>query len=352
MLRAMTPLRIGINGLGRIGRLVLRHAVMRHLAPETSGATRHGRPIEVVAANDLSSIDDLVHLLTFDSVHRRAPFPVERDGDRIVAGPASVRIFSEPDPAKIPWAEAGAEIVLECTGRFTKAGAADGHLASETVRRVIVGAPAKGTPTFVVGVNDHTMPSDAKVVSNASCTTNALVPVLHTLQRAFGVRWAILGTVHAYTNGQALVDAAVGKDPRRQRAAAINIVPTTTGAGRAVAEVLPELSGKLAASAVRVPVPDGSWFEVTATFDRPAGPDEVVEALRHAAETEALRGILEVADEPLVSSDIVGRTASSIVDAQATLGVGALVKVCGWYDNEYAYAARLLDLATVAGGVP
>ncbi len=323
---------------------------MRVLSPQTKAATRRGRPIEVVAANDLSPIGDLVHLLNYDSVHGRAPVRAEADGDRIVMGPVTVRLSSERNPAKIPWAEVGVEMVLECTGRFTRAEAAAAHRSAPTVRRVVVGAPSKGAPTFVVGVNDHAVPADAPVISNASCTTNAVTPVLSVLHRVFGIRWAILGTVHAYTNGQALVDAAVGKDLRRHRAGAVNIVPTSTGAGRAVATVLPELAGKLAAHAVRVPVPDGSWFEIAATFDRAAGPDEVLEALRTAADTDALRGILEVCDDPVVSSDIVGTTASSLVDAQATLGVGPLVKVCGWYDNEFAYAARLLDLATVAGG--
>ncbi len=323
---------------------------MRSLAPDAPGVVRTGRPLEVVAANDLTPIDDLAHLLTFDSVHGRlSPRPVV-EGDRLVVGPLTVRVSAQPEPAQIPWNEAGVEIVLECTGRFTKPAAAAGHLAAAGVRRVVVGAPSKGAPTFVVGVNDDRVPDDAQVISNASCTTNAVAPVLDVLDRVFGIRWAILGTVHAYTNGQGLVDAAVGKDLRRHRAAAVNIVPTTTGAARAVVEVLPALAGKLAASAVRVPVPDGSWFEVTATFDRPAGPDEVLDALRAAAQTPKLSGVLAVCDDPLVSSDIVGTTVSSLVDAGAVLGVGSLVKVGGWYDNEAAYAARLLDLAAVAGG--
>ncbi len=311
---------------------------------------RRRHEIEVVAANDLLPIDEVAYFLRHDSVHGPAPAPVAGEDGVLHFGPLDVRLLHERDPAQIGWAEAGVDVVLECTGRFTKGDAARAHLSAGGPRRVVVGAPCKAARTVVVGVNEDDVTAEDDLVSNASCTTNALAPVLLVLERTFGMRWAVLGTVHAYTGAQHIVDAGGAKDLRRGRAGAVNIAPTSTGAAKAVVRVLPELAGKLTASAVRVPVPDGSLYEVTCMLRETADLERVLDALRAAAETDELRGVLEVTDEPLVSTDIVGAPASSIVDAGACLSVGPLLKIVGWYDNELAYAARLLDLVAHIGG--
>ncbi len=345
----MSAVRIGINGLGRIGRLVLRHAVRRAMDPGHKCIVRSASNLEVVAANDLASPRELVYLLNHDSIHPwDGPRAEARDG-MIHFGPLRVELSAEPEPTKIPWAKWGVQVVLECTGRFTKRSSISDHLQTGGPSRVLLGAPGEVDRTVVVGVNeDSVLPSD-QLMSCASCTTNALAPVLGTLHRAFGIRWGILGTVHAYTAGQALVDGTSPGDLRRGRAAALNVIPTSTGAGRAVAQVLPELAGKLNASAIRVPVANGSLFELTCTTDETVPVERAVETLRDAAKSEGLRGILDVRDEPLVSSDIIGDTHSSIVDVSACLAQGPLLKIVGWYDNEAGYAARLLDLAAHLG---
>lgn len=352
---AMKPLRVGINGLGRIGRTLLRLAAEREAldrdgsglaaASGSHGVARPGRPIEVVAANDLVTMDLLAYLLRYDTIHGRARAKVEVDGDDVVYGPFRIRRFAERDPGAIPWDTLGVDVVFECTGAFHRRAEVERHLVRAP--RVVLGQPGEADAMVVIGVNDEALAgAGLRIVSAASCTTHATAPVLHVLDRAFGVRWALLGTVHAYTAGQALIDGAVkGSDVRRGRAASENIVPTTTHATAALISVIPSLAGKLAGSSIRVPVSDGSMWDLTVTLGGSPTLDQVIEALRDAADGPRLRGVLHVTDEPLVSSDIVGDPHSSIVDVGASLAVGPLIRLQGWYDNETGYAARLLDLA-------
>jgi glyceraldehyde 3-phosphate dehydrogenase len=345
-------LRIGINGLGRIGRLALRHALARKQSPGAAGPVRTGPDIEVVAANDLADAGDLAYLLSHDSVHRCGLPAAEADGDTLTVGDFKIRVTAERDPAKIPWAEQGVDVVLECTGRFTNGEAMALHRSNpKGPGHVILGAPGKGVDkTVVVGVNDHELDLDKeRLISNASCTTNGISPVLAVLERTFGVRWGIVGTTHAYTHGQGIVDVLNPKDRRRGRAAAANIVPTSTGAAKAVALVIPSLSGKVDGTAVRVPVPNGSLFDITMNLEGAPELDRVLDTLREAAQSDALRGVLDVRDDDLVSSDILGDPHSSIVDVGACMGMGSLIKIVGWYDNEWGYAGRLIDLAAVVG---
>lgn len=337
-------LRIGINGLGRIGRTVLRAAAQRLADPEWKGVARPGPAIEVVAANDLIPADRLAYLVEHDSVHRwpRMEASVTERGVR--AGPFDLTLSRHADPSSIGWRNLGVDVVLECTGRFSKRPEVAAHL--EQVDRVILGRPGEGDEMVVLGANDERLMGDPKVLSAASCTTHATAPVLSVLHRAFGVRWCLLGTVHAYTAGQSLVDGATPHDDwRRGRAAAYNIVPTTTHATKALTVVLPELAGKVDGNSVRVPVPEGSLWELTLTLDGSPSLERVIDVLRDAAQSPQLRRIIEVVDKPLVSSDIVGEPVSSIVDVGASRSSGPLIKLVGWYDNEAGYAARLLDLA-------
>ncbi len=341
----MKPLRVGINGLGRIGRTLVRSALARAEREDWAGHTRTGPAIEIVAANDLLPPEQLAYLLEHDSVHRWPKPRVAVDGPRLQVGPFSVRLHGERDPSAIPWAQDAVDLVFECTGAFGRRADLARHLP--TAPRVILGAPGEADRMIVVGVNEAELDGpQLEVVSAASCTTHALAPVLSVLDAAFGVRWAIIGTVHSYTAGQALIDgSAKGSDWRRGRAAAANIVPTTTHATRALTQVLPHLAGKLEGSSVRVPVPDGSMWEVSCTLGGSPDLTRALDVLRDATDTEELRGVLEVRDAPLVSSDILGDPASSIVDVGACRGVGPLLKLAGWYDNEAGYSARLLDLA-------
>ena len=350
----MTPIRLGINGMGRIGRLALRHALARATADQAgSGAARKGPPVVVVAANDLAEADELAYLMTHDSVHRWNLPKVKPEGnDSLRVNDSKIALFKEKDPSKIPWNAHGVDIVIEATGRFTdRAGLAAHRTASDGPSHVILAAPGKGVDkTIVVGVNDESLdPAKDRLISNASCTTNALTPVLATLDKTFGVRWGLVGTTHAYTNGQGIIDTLSGKDLRRGRAGAINIVPTSTGAAKAIAQVLPNLSGKVDGTAVRVPVVDGSLFDCVCTLEGSPSLERVIEALKEAAASEALQGILDVRDEALVSSDILGDPHSSIVDIGACMGLGQLVKIVGWYDNEWGYSTRMLDLAAILG---
>lgn len=344
----MATVRIGINGMGRIGRLVLRHALAR-AAGTSNSATRTGLDIEIVAANDLAAADDLAYLLSHDSVHRCGLPKAEVVDGSLHVGPFKVALSAERDPAAIGWGDHGVDVVLECTGKFTNGEAMAAHLQGDKAPgHVILGAPGKNVDrTVVVGVNESSLKASDRLISNASCTTNALAPVMAILHRTFGVRWALMGTTHAYTGGQAIVDALNPKDRRRGRAAAVNIVPTTTGAAKAVALVLPELSGKIDGAAVRVPVPNGSMFDVTCTLDGNPSLSRVLDALRDGAGSKQLQGILQVSEEPLVSTDIIDNPHSSIVDAPSCLASGPLLKIVGWYDNEWGYAGRLLDLVTV-----
>jgi len=333
-------IRVGINGFGRTGRALLRAA---------------GRPeldIEVVAVNDLAAPQALARLLSRDSVFGRYGVPVAVDGDVMVVGDLRVMMLAEPEVKSLPWADLGVDVVVESTGHFTAREKAAAHLDAGAPR-VVVSAPSKGADaTFVMGVNDETFdPAAHIVVSNASCTTNCLVPMVKVLDDAFGVEQGFMTTIHAYTGDQQLVDS-VHKDPRRARAAAVNIVPTTTGAARATGEVLPHLAGRLDGIALRVPVPDGSMTDFVATLREEPAVDEIKRVFREAATAGPLVGRLEYAEDALVSSDIVGNPASCVFDAELTMAKGKVVKVLGWYDNEWGYANRLAELAAKVGAAP
>ncbi len=333
--------KIGINGFGRIGRVALRAALDD---PE----------VEVVAVNDLGKTECMVQLLRRDSVHGKLAHDVAVDGmDLIIDGERRIKGLSARDPKGIPdlpWGELGVDVVLECTGKFRSAPELRKHIECGA-KKVILSAPAKGEidGTFVVGVNDDSYdPATMDVVSNASCTTNCLAPVAKVLVDAFGIERGMMTTVHAYTSDQRLLDNS-HKDLRRARAGACSIVPTTTGAAKALGLVIPALKGKLDGMSARVPTPDGSMVDLVAELSRPVTADEVNATMKAAAEGP-LKGILAYSEEPLVSSDIVGEKASSIFDAGCTMvlgGSGTLVKVLSWYDNEMGYSCRLLDLAKI-----
>ena len=333
--------KIGINGFGRIGRVALRAALDD---PE----------VEVVAVNDLGKTECMVQLLRRDSVHGKLAHDVAVDGmDLIIDGERRIKGLSARDSKGIPdlpWGELGVDVVLECTGKFRSAPELRKHIECGA-KKVILSAPAKGEidGTFVVGVNDDSYdPATMDVVSNASCTTNCLAPVAKVLVDAFGIERGMMTTVHAYTSDQRLLDNS-HKDLRRARAGACSIVPTTTGAAKALGLVIPALKGKLDGMSARVPTPDGSMVDLVAELSRPVTADEVNAAMKAAAEGP-LKGILAYSEEPLVSSDIGGEKASSIFDAGCTMvlgGSGTLVKVLSWYDNEMGYSCRLLDLAKI-----
>ena len=323
--------RVGINGFGRIGRNFFR-AVL------ASGAE-----IEVVGANDLTDNKSLAHLLKYDSILGRLGVPVEAADDVITAGGQRIAALEERDPAKLPWRDLGADIVLESTGLFTDANKARAHLDAGA-KKVIISAPASNEDiTVVMGVNHENYdPVKHQVISNASCTTNCLAPMAKAINDAFGIQRGLMTTIHAYTADQNLQDGP-HKDLRRARAAAINIVPTSTGAAKAIGLVLPELKGKLDGYALRVPIPNGSATDLTVTLRREASVAEVNQAVQDASEGE-LKGFLRYTDEPLVSTDIVTDPASCVFDSGLTKVVGDQVKVVGWYDNEWGYSNRLVDL--------
>jgi glyceraldehyde 3-phosphate dehydrogenase len=330
-------LRVGINGFGRTGRAFYR--IVRE----------RGIDMEVVAVNDLAPVDQLARLLQRDTVHGRAPFAVQVSEDGLDCGGRILKVHQQPDPALIPWAEDGVDVVAECSGRFTNRADAAGHLVAGAYR-VVVGAPAKKPDaTFVIGVNEDTFDPDSHhVVSNASCTTNCLVPMVKVLDDAFGVEQGLISTVHAYTADQQLVDGP-HKDARRARAAGVNIVPTSTGAARATGLVLPDMQGRLDGVALRVPVPDGSLTDLVVNVRGNPTVAEVNAAFQAAAGAGRLAGIIEYSEDPLVSSDIVGSPASCVFDSQLTLVSGPMVKVFGWYDNEWGYSNRLVDLVALVG---
>ncbi|MEP6525647.1 MAG: type I glyceraldehyde-3-phosphate dehydrogenase [Nocardioidaceae bacterium] len=323
--------RVGINGFGRIGRNFFR-AVL------ASGAD-----IEVVGANDLTDNKSLAHLLKYDSILGRLGVPVEAADDVITAGGQRIAALEERDPAKLPWRDLGADIVLESTGLFTDANKARAHLDAGA-KKVIISAPASNEDiTVVMGVNHEDYdPAKHQVISNASCTTNCLAPMAKAINDAFGIQRGLMTTIHAYTQDQNLQDGP-HKDLRRARAAALNIVPTSTGAAKAIGLVLPELKGKLDGYALRVPIPTGSATDLTVTLRREASVAEVNEAVQAASEG-ALKGYLRYTDEPIVSTDIVTDPASCVFDSGLTKVVGDQVKVVGWYDNEWGYSNRLVDL--------
>jgi glyceraldehyde 3-phosphate dehydrogenase len=322
--------RIAINGFGRIGRNALRAILER------------GSDLEVVAVNDLTEPGALARLLAFDTTAGRLGRPVSVEGSELIVDGRRIRVLAERDPANLPWGELGVEIVLESTGRFTSADAARAHLAAGA-KRVLVSAPADGADvTIAYGVNtDAYDPAAHTIVSNASCTTNALAPLASVLDELAGIEHGFMTTVHAYTQEQNLQDGP-HRDPRRARAAAVNIVPTTTGAAKAIGLVLPRLDGKLSGDSIRVPVPVGSIVEINAFVSREVTKDEVLAAYRAAADGP-LRGILVYSDDALVSSDITGDPASSIFDAALTRAEGRHVKVSAWYDNEWGFSNRVID---------
>ena len=322
--------RIAINGFGRIGRASLRALLER------------GSSLEVVAINDLSDPEALAQLLRFDSTLGRFGKPVEVDGSTLVIGSQRIAVLAERDPENLPWASLGVDIVLESTGRFTSAEAARAHLRAGA-RRVLVSAPSDGADvTLAYGVNtDAYDPASHTIVSNASCTTNALAPLAAVLDDLAGIEHGFMTTVHAYTQEQNLQDGP-HRDPRRARAAAVNIVPTTTGAAKAIGLVLPKLVGKLSGDSIRVPVPVGSIVELNTTVARDVTREQVLEAYR-AASHGPLAGILEFSEDPLVSSDITGQAASAIFDSALTRVDGRHIKVVAWYDNEWGFSNRVVD---------
>ena len=324
--------RIGINGFGRIGRQVLRAILERHAS------------LEVVAVNDLTDVRTNAHLFKHDSTYGQFPGTVEAQDGKIVISKRPITVLSERDPAKLPWRDHGVELVIESTGRFTDAKKAAGHLDGGA-KRVVISAPATNEDVTVnMGVN-HTAydPAKHRVISNGSCTTNCLSVTAMVLSRTFGIKAGFMNTVHSYTNDQVLLDV-VHPDLRRARAAALNIIPTTTGAAKAIFLVLPELKGRLNGLALRVPTPTVSVVDLTVTLEKPAAAEEINRAYKRASEEE-LKGYLGYSDEPLVSMDYKGDPHSGIIDALSTMVVGDAVKVLSWYDNEWGYSCRVADLA-------
>lgn len=331
-------IKVGINGFGRIGRQVVRAAKQRGLTD-----------IDIVAVNDLTDTRTLAHLFKYDSVHGRYEGSVTHDADSITIDGDALKVFAQKDPAQLPWKDLGVEIVLESTGRFTKAEDARKHLDAGA-RKVIISAPAKNEDlTVVLGVNDSLYdPAKHHVISNASCTTNCVVPMVKVMRDAFGIRHAYMVTIHSYTNDQQLLDLP-HKDLRRARAAALSIIPTTTGAAKATSLVIPELKGKIDGVAIRVPTPNVSLTELTVEMERPATAEDINAAYRAAADGP-MKGILGVSDEELVSRDYVGDARSCIIDGRLTAVVdGTLAKVSGWYDNEWGYASRCVDIIRIVG---
>jgi glyceraldehyde 3-phosphate dehydrogenase len=329
-------LRVAINGFGRIGRNYLRAAKKQQL------------DLDIVAVNDLTDTATLALLLKYDSVHGRYDGTVETDGDDLVVDGDKIKVLSERDPAALPWKELEVDVVIESTGFFTKRDDAAKHLEAGA-KKVLISAPAKGEDvTIVLGANEDSYdPASHDVVSMASCTTNSVVPMAKVLHETFGISQGLMTTIHAYTGDQNIHDAP-HKDPRRARAAAVSIVPTTTGAAQAASLALPELEGRLSGMALRVPIPDGSITDLTLILDREVTKDEVNAAMKEASEG-ALQGILQYSEEPLVSIDIVGNPHSCIFDAPSTLANGRLVKVLGWYDNEMGYSTRLAEATKYLG---
>ena len=329
--------RVAINGFGRIGRNFLRAYLER-------------RPnYEVVAINDLGDIKTMAHLLEFDSLLGRLSEDVAAREDSIAVGDRKLRAFSIPEPADLPWRELGIDVVVESTGRFTKREQANAHLDAGAGRVVISAVASDADVMVVLGVNDDAFDPDRhRIVSNASCTTNCVTPMAKVLLDAFGITRGFMTTTHAYTASQPLLDGP-HRDLRRARAAAINLIPTTTGATRALGSVIPELAGKIEAIAIRAPVPIGSIVDLVVELGRPADRDEVNAAFRSAAAAGPLAGILEYTDEPLVSTDIARSPFSCVFDSKLTMAQGSLAKVFGWYDNEWGYSCRLVDLVARVG---
>ena len=323
-------MRIAINGFGRIGRVTARLLTQR-------------KDIELVAVNDLTDNRTLAHLFKYDSVHGVFPGEVGHDEEHLVLGGSKVKAYSERDPANLPWKELGIDTVIECTGLFRDREKAGAHLKAGA-RRVIISAPATGTDikSVVLGVNDHILDGTEDIISNASCTTNCAAPMIQVIHELCGIEDGFITTVHSYTGDQRLHDAP-HKDLRRARAAAVSMVPTTTGAAKAITRIFPELDGRLGGGGIRVPVPDGSITDITCRVKKLHSAEEINTRFKEAAEGR-LKGILRYTEDPIVSVDIVGDPHSCILDGLLTSVVGNMVKVMGWYDNEYGYSNRLVDL--------
>ena len=340
--------RVGVNGFGRIGRNLLR----AWLASGAAAGVGGDGDIDIVAVNDIASLDVNAHLLRYDSTHGRLDVPVEVTAQGLRVAGHDIEVLSEREPKALPWASLGVDVVIEASGHFTAREDAMGHVEAGA-NRVIISAPGKNADaTFVVGVNDDTFdPERHVIVSNASCTTNCLVPMVKVLDDAFGLRQGLMTTVHAYTNDQNVLDLA-RDNLRRARAAAVNIIPSTTGAARATSLVLETMKGRLDGQSLRVPVQDGSITDLSAVVGAEVSVDDVNGAFRQAATSGRLQGVLEYNEDQIVSSDIVGSPASCVFDSTLTMsvpidGATSLVKVMGWYDNEWGYSHRLLDLAKV-----
>ena len=331
--------KIGINGFGRIGRLVFR-------------ACAADPALEVVAVNDLTDPKTLAHLLKYDSIHGRFKGEVAATDAGFTVDGREVKVLSERDPAALPWADMGVQVVIESTGLFTDATKARAHIDGGGAKKVIISAPATNEDiTVVIGVNDDKLDGSQTVISNASCTTNCLGPVAKALNDAFGIQRGFMNTIHSYTNDQRILDLP-HKDLRRARAAALSMIPTSTGAAKAIGLVLPELKGKLDGFSMRVPTPDGSVVDLTAELGRDVTKDEVNAAIKAAADGP-MKGVLEYTEDPIVSIDVVGNPASSVFDASATMvmgGTGNFVKILSWYDNEWGYSNRVKDLVKLIAG--
>ena len=334
----MRKVRIAINGFGRIGRMTTRVLLKND-------------NIEIVAINDLTDNATLVHLFKYDSIHGRFDGTVTSDDKNLIINKSVIKCLSEKDPSNLPWKELDVDVLLECTGRFTDAKSAQLHIHSGA-KKVILSAPTKGKrdmKTIVLGVNDEILTDDDKIISNASCTTNNAAPMLKILDDNWGIENAYVTTVHSYTGDQNIMDAP-HSDLRRARAAAVSIIPTTTGAAKALGDVLPHLSGKLGGAGLRVPTSDGSITDITCILRKETSPEEINKAFQLAASSK-MKGILEFTVDPIVSIDIVGNTNSCIFDSQLTSVLGKMTKIFGWYDNEIGYSNRLAELAAKVGAI-
>ncbi len=329
----MKKIQVAINGFGRIGRLTLKAALNKE-------------NIEIVAVNDLTDSKTLAHLLKYDSVHGKFPGEVSAEGDNLVVNGRKIKVYSEKDPAGLPWKELGIDVVVESTGVFRDREKISKHLQAGAAK-VVLCVPSKTAgdvdATVVLGVNEHDLKPEQQIFSNASCTTNCLAPVVKVLNDRFGFKKGLMNTIHAYTNDQIILDAP-HKDLRRARAAAMSIIPTTTGAAKAVGLVIPELKGRVDGYAMRVPTPDGSVVDLTCELGKEVTKEDINKAMKEAAEGP-MKGILEYCDEPIVSTDIIGNTHSSVFDSLLTQVIdGKFVKVVSWYDNEFGYANRVVDM--------
>ncbi len=329
----MAKVKVGINGFGRIGRLVFRQAMANE-------------KVEIVAINDLCDAKTLAHLLKYDSTHGIFNAEIQAEEDALIVNGSKIAICAEKDPEQLPWKALGVDLVVESTGIFTKRETAAKHITAGA-KKVIISAPAKDEvdATIVLGVNDDTISGNEEIISNASCTTNCLAPMAKVLEDNFGIEKGFMTTVHAYTNDQRILDLP-HKDLRRARSAGSSIIPTSTGAAKAIGLVVPELAGKLDGMAMRVPVPDGSVTDLTIILKNPASKEEINAAMQKAAEGN-MRGVLQFCTDPVVSCDIVGNAHSCIFDSLLTMSTGNMVKVVGWYDNELGYATRVVDLLEI-----